>query len=460
MAFRADDNICALATPVGRSAIAVVRLSGPQAWELAKKVAPGLNSKMEIVSHQALRVSLFDPQTQKAFDDALLLFFAAGRSYTGETSVEFFTHGSMAITQHLLELLVSFGARIAEPGEFTFRAYMNDRMDLMQAEGVLSLIHSESIEQAQQSLRHLRGEFSKTVLDLEDKILWLLGQLEAGIDFATEGIELISYALVHEHLTVLEQSVQALVQQAQRGQLLQQGLSLAIVGAPNAGKSSLLNNLVREAKALVSPQAGTTRDAIESFVMLDGVKVKFIDTAGLRETDDEVERLGIQKTWQIIEDAHLLIHVIDGASNLGEDDLHLHHSKGQKVVVFTRADVVTLEQRQQMEARVSHLGVPFLWVSNWESEQTRTVIFHYLRERFFMGQLVDQSLLIHARQLEWLLSTLGSIRNAVVLCRDNSGHEFISLELRTALDGVQRILGHHYDDQILDRIFSDFCIGK
>lgn len=460
MRFKSGDTICALATPVGQSAIAVVRISGPSSWAAIKQLAPSLNNK-NIISHQAVLATLVDTSTHQIFDESLIVFFAKGRSYTGEESVEVSTHGSMSIVSFLIQSLCKLGLRVAEPGEFTFRAFMNDRLDLMQAEAVLSLIHSDSVEQAKESVRQLRGSSSATLNQIEKSLLSILGRIEAGIDFATEGIVLVEDRVLISEINSLSTDINKLIQDGDKGRLLYQGINVALIGKPNVGKSSLLNCLLEQDRALVTEFAGTTRDLVDGHIFIDGVKVTFVDTAGIRATNDMVEGLGIQKTKQAALLSQWVFYVIDiSTSSLEVSFEDVANSKFS--IILNKSDLVSEEQINQVvsQLQVKYPSTEVIVTSVIDGAVTRDKIFSSIRNKFLLDPLSNQSMSIHSKQLEWLHNANQSLKNASYDLTQGVGHELVTSDLRVALDSIQRTLGHHYDDQILDTIFAEFCIGK
>jgi tRNA modification GTPase len=483
MKLRENDLICALATPPGRSALSVVRLSGPGSWDLTLKINPSLKSK-NIESHKAY-LSFLVGLDNLVFDQALLLFFKQGQSYTGQESVEFFCHGNMAIVDFLIQTLCYHGARLAEPGEFTFRSYMNDRLDLVQAEGVLNLIHSDSITQARQSLRHLDGYFSQHLLAIESNILGLLAQVEANIDFALEGLEFQTQTQKLNLCSQIVKEIETLLQGTLKAKVLKHGIYVALVGKPNVGKSSLLNNLLGEARSIVTEIPGTTRDVIEASFFLDGVRLTLFDTAGLRPSQDQVELLGIEKTLEVSRKVDLLLWLInphekiqnEETTTCGHLDLLLESFVDQNIIIqplFTHEDwgefsweekssspcLKKLGDLRNLKTANSLKVLEPFWISNLDSELTRSRLQQCFRSIFSLQDSADQAILIHTQQVhllnqarEFLLSAYGELQEGL-------GYEIVALSLREAWACLQKILGHDCDDQILDRIFSDFCIGK
>lgn len=301
------DPICAIATPPGKGAIGVVRLSGEGALEVAARVWRGKDPRRLPGGRFTLGV-VVDPRTGEALDQALLLVFRAPRSYTGEDACEFHTHGSPAVLRRVLEALVAAGARVAGPGEFTLRAYLHGKLDLAQAEAVLALVEAEGELARRQALRALEGSLSQKIAQLEDRLLSLLAHIQALLDYPEEGVEPLE---AERTLRQALEEVEGLLAQAKASRLAQRGARLALVGAPNAGKSSLLNALLGYERALVSPIPGTTRDYLEAPLELFGIPLLAVDTAGVRDTEDPLERAGVERALRIAEEADLVLYVAD-----------------------------------------------------------------------------------------------------------------------------------------------------
>lgn len=460
------ESICALSTPVGTGALALVRLSGPKALAIAKKVAPFLPETPE--THRAYFGRLVSSETESEFDEALVTYFAPGRSFTGEETLEFSTHGSQAIVQELLKSLVSHGAKAAGRGEFTYRAFMNGKLDLVQAESVLALIEAQSSLSAKQALRQLKGGLSAELEKFESEIIWGLAHIEAGIDFSTEGLETVDRGELVRRLSGAQQGLERWLETFENGRLLREGLQVVLMGKPNVGKSSLLNAVLNEDKAIVTEVAGTTRDLIEASVLVRGIRTSLIDTAGLRESDDVVERIGIERTHKASKEADLIFFVFDAREGLSQEDKEVLRglNSARTFLIANKMDRVdakgTIEAETLKKLQEFGLQTPpkMLFVSALDKKAARETLVRLLEEWVGTHQVEDQSILFQARHFERLSEASAKLKEGLALVRDGLSPELAALELKEALLAVQETLGKHFDDQILDRVFKEFCIGK
>jgi tRNA modification GTPase len=393
-------------------------------------------------------------------DEVLVTIFTNGRSFTGEECVEISCHGSPTICAQICQQLISTGCRTAEPGEFTYRAFINGRLDLVQAESVLTLIESQSQMSAKMALRQLRGELSTQLKVLEDTLIWCLAHLEASIDFSTEDLEVVSVPELTAKLERSETLLREFVASYRSGQILREGLHVALVGHANVGKSSLLNALCGEERAIVTEIAGTTRDVVEGQIVLDGLVVHLSDTAGIRDSADPVERIGIERARRAGGDADLLIHVLDGSSEL---DIELElESRAPKIFILNKSDLVD-EATQASRVFDLEMAAPsalgYFWVSSRhglglaalrESVRAFTKPFHHE-----LGPVITQT-----RHFELLEACHQCVRRARVLASESASPDLITFELQDGLLALQEVLGKRFDDDVLDRIFKEFCIGK
>jgi tRNA modification GTPase len=476
---RDQDTICAVSTPAGIGGLAVIRISGPDAGAIAQRIAPFLPVKLE--SHRAYYGisyrTLPNGKRGAELDEVIATYFQSGKSFTGEDTIEISCHGSAYITHAFLEELALIGARMADRGEFTYRAFMNGRIDLVQAEGVLALIESQSQNSARQALRQLQGSLSQQLEKHEDNLTWCLAHLEASIDFSTEGLEVVTDAELVRRTSEMVAGLDQLVQSFRAGRILKDGYRLVLTGAPNVGKSSLLNLLVGEEKAIVTEVAGTTRDLIEAAFFAGGTKVNLVDTAGLRDSEDRVEKIGIERSYAAQKEADGIFYVFDLHQGLSAYDIlalnalmpeHLFLIGNKKDLASGNRD--TWIQRLQE----SLSGSEFLQkIQNSEQFWQQRVLFvsaldHKEGERLkqvIAGDLEtkkfeDQAVIFQARHFENLSRALENLNRAKGLIEQGTSAEFIALEMKETLLLLQETLGKRFDDQIMDRVFKEFCIGK
>lgn len=428
------EPICAIATPLGKGAIGVVRLSGEGALEVASRVWRGKDPR-KLKGGRFTLGEVVDPETGEVLDQALLLVFRAPRSYTGEDACEFHTHGSMAVLRRVLEALVKAGARVAGPGEFTFRAYMNGKLDLAQAEAVLALVEAEGDLARRQALRSLEGSFSRKIAALEDRLLSLLAHIQALLDYPEEGVEPLEARRVIGE--VLEE-VEALLAQARSSRLAQRGARLALIGAPNAGKSSLLNALLGYERALVSPIPGTTRDYLEAPLELFGIPLVAVDTAGIRDTLDPLERAGVERALRIAEEADLVLYVADRSAPRPS----LPPLPPRTLKVATKADLPPLWEDAEF--------IPVSSVTGEGLGQLKEVIREAL-----LGKGGGEYLLSE-RQIEALHQARERLLEAKNLPEDLMG-----LALEEALKALASLRGRkEVSEEVVARVFQNFCVGK
>ncbi|MDZ4661951.1 MAG: tRNA uridine-5-carboxymethylaminomethyl(34) synthesis GTPase MnmE [Pseudomonadota bacterium] len=451
------ETICALSTPEGQGGIAVIRVSGSQALSITQKLCPALPKTAE--SHRAYFAKFISLKSQQIIDEVLVTYFEDGRSFTGEETIEISCHGSQYLVLAITSELVGAGCRVADRGEFTFRAFMNGRLDLAQAEGILGLIKSHNKAAAGVALNQMRGSLSKTYREIENKIVLVLSHLEASIDFTHEDIDPMENKSLNNELKTIEAACEKLLMSYTQGRILSEGCRVAIVGAPNVGKSSLLNQMVQEEKSIVTPLPGTTRDLIEGCFVGDGFKIQLVDSAGIRESEDAIERLGVKKALESLsESTHVLI-VLDGTEDLQRQmELFRGRLDGKiTAVVVNKIDLIGKDNL--MEYKVSQINQNWIFVSALTGEGLALVgdvLAKWSREvSDFSSAIITQS-----RHFELLGKTKKGVAKAHELLNDCTSPEIIVFELQEAVRGIHEILGKEYSDQVLDRVFKEFCIGK
>lgn len=465
MSFLRDkdkDVIAALATPQGRGGIAVIRISGAGSLEIARGLCGFLPSTPE--SHKVY-YGLLKDALGVAVDEVLVTYFQSRRSFTGEETVEISCHGNPVIAKNILEQLSALGARPADRGEFTYRAFMNGRIDLVQAESVLTLIESETQKGAQQALVQLQGGLSDRMQEIEGHITWCVAHLEAGIDFSTEGLELAELSKVQERLEFVQKTMGQYLLSFQGGRLLKDGYKVALVGRPNVGKSSLLNALLEEDRAIVSELAGTTRDVVEGELVLEGIKIKLQDTAGIRNTEDHVESIGIERAKKTLSKADAVVLILDGSAGVTAEDLDLIRScetlAATKIVAVNKRDLINDEGWSKLKLKIQELGIPFCVISgscldNSLASSLKTEVSKEIKKTELSGGAV----LSQARHFDLLKRAHAHVSSALNIHKDESAPELAAFELKEAVLLIFEIQGKVFDDQIMDRVFKEFCIGK
>jgi tRNA modification GTPase len=465
-----DDTIVAIATPAGRGGIGVVRVAGPDARTIA---SPMLRLKREMEPGCAIFGELVEPEGSEPagepgcepgarIDEVVATYFAKPHSYTTDDIVEISAHGSPVVLRHIVELCLSRGARLAEPGEFTMRAFLNGRLDLTQAEAVRDLIDSQTLFQAKVAARQLGGALSHRISPIKRSLVELIALLEAGIDFAEDDVSVAADAVILERIANIKEPLRELAATFTFGKIVHQGLTLAIVGRPNVGKSSLFNRLVERERAIVTAQPGTTRDLVSETVAIGGIPVELVDTAGIRLARDEAESIGIRKSMEALADADLVLVVVDQTHGLTGEDRELLSQVGGRpvIVVANKADLMGSELG---DGRWGHLPL------REESISTSALTGEGIGElraailRHVGGELAVQAeggLLTsvrHRKLVDVALTALDGAENAVA---GRVPHEMLLLDLYGALRPLDEITGATTTDDILNLIFGTFCIGK
>jgi tRNA modification GTPase len=450
-----DDTIVAIATAPGRGGVGVVRLAGPD----AKKIAlPMLRLKHDLEPSRAIFGELVEPCGAGAparIDEVVVTYFAKPHSYTTDDIVEISAHGSPVVLHHIVELALAGGARLAEPGEFTMRAFLNGRIDLTQAEAVNDLINSQTLYQARIAAQQLEGALSRLLQPLKQKLVELIATLEAGIDFAEDDVSVLPPPEILQRIAVLRAPLEELAASFAYGKIVHEGLTLAIVGRPNVGKSSLFNRLVERERAIVTATPGTTRDLVSETVAIGGIPVKLVDTAGIRRALDEAESIGIRKSMEALADADLVLVVLDSSQPIAEEDHELLRQAAQRptVVVENKCDlhpVVTAKNRRA-HVRTSAStgeGIP----------QLRDEILRHIGGQ--AGPQSESGFLTNLRHQDRVRESLAGLAAARAAVENKVPHEMLLLDLYNALRPLDEITGATTTDDILNLIFSTFCIGK
>lgn len=460
-----DDTIAAPATAAGVGAIGLIRVSGSQAFEITQKVFKGktLAQQLPNTIHYG---HVMDKE--QVVDEVMVAVFKAPRSFTAENSVEITCHGSLYIQNRIMELLLSAGARLAEPGEFTVRAYLNGRIDLAQAEAVGDIIAAKNASQLDMAMNQMRGGLSRHLKDLREQLLNFVSLVELELDFGEEDVEFADRSGLRSQLTGMQAYIRPMISSFKLGNAIRQGIPVAIAGRPNAGKSSLLNALLNDDRAIVSDIAGTTRDTIEEEINIQGVAFRFIDTAGIRETEDVIEKIGIEKAFKSIGRASLVIHIFDASGGDLEaiksdyQQIRSHNPEAAMLLLANKTDLASAETLQQLTALFATESQRCIMVSlKDQSHHATEEIREALYERMNLGAIsAQQTVISNQRHHQCLKEADEAISQALQLMDAGSGSDLLALEMRRAVTAIGDITGTITNDEVLGNIFGKFCIGK
>lgn len=451
------DTITAISTPLGEGAIGIVRLSGTDALAIAQSVFKEKNLE-QVASHTINYGHIIDPKTGTIIDEVMVSVMLAPKTFTRENVVEINTHGGIAVTNEILQLLIRQGARMAEPGEFTKRAFLNGRVDLTQAEAVMDIIRAKTDKVMTIAVKQLDGSLSQLINDTRQEILNTLAQVEVNIDYPEyDDVEEMTTALLREKTQEFQSLLENLLRTAKRGKILREGLSTAIIGRPNVGKSSLLNNLLREDKAIVTDIAGTTRDVIEEYVNIKGVPLKLVDTAGIRETDDLVEQIGVERSKKALQEADLVLLVLNASEKLTDQDRALLNlsQDSNRIILLNKTD---LEQKIELE-QLPDDYIPISVLTN----QNINLIEDRINQLFFDNAgLVEQdaTYLSNARHIsliEKAVQSLEAVNDGLAL---GMPVDLLQVDLTRTWEILGEITGDAAPDELITQLFSQFCLGK
>ena len=458
----AEETISAVITALGEGAVGIVRISGEQALAVGETLFKAASGKKlaEYKPNTMVYGHVYD-QDGSLVDEVLAVFMQGPRSYTAEDVVEIQCHGGLQSLKKILQLTYAAGARPAEAGEFTKRAFLNGRIDLTQAEAVMDIIRSRSEASLKLAARQQQGQLAKELRGLRSALVDVVVNLEAVIDYPEEDIEDVTYGRVQESIASCNDAIDSLLAHAHTGKILREGLRTAIVGKPNVGKSSLLNALLKEERAIVSQYAGTTRDVIEEQLLLDGVPLVLADTAGIRSTEDFVEKIGVEKSRQLLQDAELVICVVDGSEGLtAEDEAILAAASGKPcVIIVNKSDLGLAVDLEELKERFGQDKVMTLSAKTLTGVEAFSA---WLKDYVYgsEGALSDGAYVQNARQERLLREARQSLEDASKAAAAMLPYDCIEIDVRTAIDLLGEITGDTVQDEIINEIFSRFCIGK
>ena len=457
-----EDTICAISTPIGEGGIGIVRISGKDAILIADKIFfPKRNKKLSALPSHTIHYGEIRDDSKEKIDEALVSIMKAPNTYTKEDVVEINCHGGAVPLKRVMELVIKNGARLAEPGEFTKRAFLNGRIDLSQAEAVIDIINSKTDDSLRLAVNQLSGILSKKVNAIREELISIIASVEASIDFVDEDIEFISRHEMGKRIKKAVDEIEALITTADEGRIYKEGIATAIIGRPNVGKSSLLNALLKEERAIVTPVPGTTRDVIEEWVNIKGVPLRILDTAGIRHTEDIVEIEGVKRSRDAIKSADLILLLIDGSVKLNEEDKSLIEEVGNKrlIVLLNKSDLLSLVKKSDIEKALPEKEIVSISALTGEGiDRLRSVIHGLLfKGRITAGERPIITNLRHKTALEKTKKALETLESSL---KNEMSEEFLAVDLRGALNALGEITGETATEDILNRIFEEFCVGK
>ncbi|WP_153461471.1 tRNA uridine-5-carboxymethylaminomethyl(34) synthesis GTPase MnmE [Sediminibacillus terrae] len=455
------DTITAISTPIGEGAIAIVRLSGPEAIGIANKLFDG-KPLTEVESHTIHYGKIIEPSTNEVAEEVMVTVMKGPKTFTREDVVEINCHGGLVSVNRLLEIVLAQGARLAEPGEFTKRAFLNGRIDLSQAEAVMDLIRAKTDRAMNVALKQMDGRLSQLIQKLRQELLETVAHVEVNIDYPEyDDVEEMSHQMMISKTKEVYREIERLLEIAKQGKILREGLSTAIIGRPNVGKSSLMNALVHENKAIVTEIPGTTRDVIEEYVNVRGVPLRLVDTAGIRETEDIVERIGVEKSRQVLKESDLILLVLNNGEELTQEDLNLFKAvEGLEVVVIVNK--TDLPQKIDIE-KVKELAKDHSVITTALIEEKGIDdLEKAISDTFFEGDLDagDLTYVSNVRHIQLLKQALQALSDAMDGMENQMPIDLVQIDVTRTWEILGEIIGDTVHDSLIDQLFSQFCLGK
>jgi len=455
------DTIAAISTPLGEGGIAVIRISGDEAVRHADRVFVSKQSLEHVPSHTVHYGHIKDPRTDERIEEVLVTVMRAPRSFTKEDVVEISCHGGLISVNKVLELLLMNGVRLAEPGEFTKRAFLNGRIDLTQAEAVIDLIRSKSDRAFSIALKQVEGRLSQRIHDMRQQLVELLAHIEVNIDYPEHDVEAMTSAYIQDRSRTIIEQIEELLRSARQGKILREGIVTAIIGRPNVGKSSLLNELAQDNRAIVTDIPGTTRDVIEEYVTVGGIPLKLLDTAGIRETADLVEQIGVERSKHALAEADLILFVLNNGEELHEDerDLLQQMKDRQTILIINKMDLPSRLDVGQIASYISDERIVRMSISEGlglkELERAITGMF-------FSGKIESHDLtyVSNVRHISLLEQAKQSLIDAITSVEAGIPIDIMQIDVRVAWEQLGEIIGDAAPDSLIDQIFSQFCLGK
>ncbi len=455
-------TIAAISTATGNGGIGIIRMSGKKCFDILEKIfIPYNKENFEIKGYTLKFGYIINPKTKEKIDEVLVSYFIAPKSYTTENMCEINSHGGIIVEKNILQLCLENGAELAEPGEFTKRAFLNGRIDLTQAESVIDLINSKTDNEAKASIKQLEGILSKQIQEIRKKILDIMADINANIDYPEYDIEEVTNNKVDRVLKEIKQELTKLSNSFQDGKILKEGVKTIILGKPNAGKSSLLNTILKEERAIVSEYAGTTRDTIEEFVNIKGVPLKLIDTAGIRKTEDKIEEIGVKRALKLSEEADLIIAIFDASKELdGEDYEILNIIKDKKsIVLLNKIDIDDINLNENSKLKNASENILKISAKNGEGIEK---LYELISNMFGKKEISmnDGIIITNIRHKNQIDKAITSVNEALLSSEQGLPIDIVSIPIKQILYDLSVITGEDVSEDIINEIFSKFCLGK
>ena len=455
-----DDTIAAVATAYGEGGIGIIRISGEKSLDILREVFE-FHGTDKIINRRMTYGKIVDKDNNQTIDEVLAVYMKGPATYTAEDVVEINCHGSMVSLRKTLSLVLRKGARIAEPGEFTKRAFLNGRIDLSQAEAVIDVVKAKTDKSFDVALSHLEGSLSSRIIEIRQKLLDLLVDITVNIDYPDEDIEEITYEKLELNIKLIGDMIEKLLSTASSGRMIREGIRVAIVGKPNVGKSSLMNGLLRETRAIVTEIPGTTRDTIEEALSIRNIPVYLIDTAGIRETSDKVEKLGIEKSKEAFNSADFVIFIMDGSNNISNEDVEIieYLKERKSLVLINKKDIDQKISSEYIAKLLPYSQVIETSLINGEGIEE---IENAIEELVYGGEVSQkESLMVNnVRHIELLQKCRDSLDDALVMTMNREALDFIEIDVRNAYEFTGEIIGESVNDDIINEVFARFCLGK
>ena len=456
-----EKTIVAISTASGNGGIGIIRLSGRQTFDIIDKIFIPKNKSKDIKGYTMKYGNIVNPKNNEIIDEVLVSYFVAPKSYTTENMCEINSHGGTVVEKRILELCLENGAELAEPGEFTKRAFLNGRIDLSQAEGIIDLINSKTEMEAKESINQLEGNLSKKIKKIEQKMLDIMVNIEVTIDYPEYDVEEVTNSEALKKLNEIHNLLNELENSFNKGKIIKDGIKTVIIGKPNAGKSSLLNSLLKEDRAIVSDIDGTTRDTIEEYLNIDGIPLKLIDTAGIRDTENTIEKIGVEKSKKLVNDADLIIAIFDISGSLDEDDRKIIELIRYKKAIILLNKVDVLKNNNKMEEEIKKLNKPVIKISAKEEIGFEN-LYSEIKKMFELNEISSNNeiLITNERHKNQIIKAKQNILDAIEIVRNNTPVDIISIYINQAMEDLGEITGVNVSENIINEIFAKFCLGK